>query len=164
MALSIQTEAAGHRRELRPTAALRQAWYWYLSLAFLPFLTFLAVVITLNYHDGALRKVLSDWRNTAFIVPIVFLFVMGPISFLVRSRLFRSYWRGEPVTPRNYLLGMLAVWTTFEIASRLLSLLGCFVSNSLRPACCSTTFLASIHVLCQPLAQRAGHGSAHRKR
>jgi hypothetical protein len=79
-------------------------------------------------------------RNTMFIAAIAFLFIMGPVSFVIRSRLFRSYWRGEPVNPRDYLLGMLVVWMTFEIGG-LLSLAGCLLSNSLLP--CLLPALAS---------------------
>ena len=67
-----------------------------------------------------------------FIGSIAFLVVAAPIAFAVRSRLFRSFWRGEGVNPRKYLTGMLVVWFTFE-AGGLLSLTGCLLSNSLLP-------------------------------
>lgn len=130
MAVSIHRDQAGRpRHDLTPGAAVRQAWYWYLCLLFVPFVLFVAVVTVLNYRDGAAHQSL---RNIWFIAPIAFMIIAGPIAFAIRSRLFRSYWRGEGVTPRHYLMGMLVVWFTFEIGG-IMSLSGCLISNSLVP-------------------------------
>ncbi|HZL36234.1 MAG TPA: hypothetical protein VFC78_13030 [Tepidisphaeraceae bacterium] len=131
MAVSIPSDASGHHQsELTAGSALRRAWYWYISLLFVPFAMFVAVLIDLNRAEGTA----GHWRikNGWFIGAIAFLIVATPIAFWIRSRFFRSYWRGEVVSPRHYLTGMLILWLTFE-AGGLLSLLGCFVSNSLLP-------------------------------
>ena len=131
MAVIIHPHADGHgERDLSPSAALRYAWYWYLSLLFVPFLMFLAVITTLNYKEGTPSHMVL--RNWWFVSAIVFQIVAGPIAFWLRSRLFRAYWRGEAVSPRHYLQGMLIVWITFELGG-LLSLIGCLASNSLLP-------------------------------
>jgi hypothetical protein len=131
VAISIHSGTAGHhRRELTPNGALRQAWYWYLSLLFVPFLLFVAVFLIRNYKEG-LQAPMSI-RNAWFIGSIAYMVIAAPIAFVIRSRLFRSYWRGEGVAPRAYLSGMLVVWFTFEIGG-IVSLIGCLASNSLTP-------------------------------
>ncbi len=131
MAVSIHRDEAGRpRHDLTPASALRQAWYWYLSLLMVPFVLFIAVVVTLNYHEGTPAH--QSMRSVWFIASIAFMVVAGPIAFAIRSRLFKSYWRGEGVDPRHYLMGMLIVWFTFEIGG-IVSLIGCLASNALVP-------------------------------
>jgi hypothetical protein len=131
VAVSIHRDEAGRpRHDLTPGAALRQAWYWYLSLLFVPFALFVAVVVILNYREGTAAH--QSLRGIWLIASIAFMIIAGPIAFVIRSRLFKSYWRGEGVSPRHYLLGMLVVWFTFEIGG-IVSLIGCLASNSLVP-------------------------------
>jgi hypothetical protein len=131
MAVSIHPDVAGRpRRELTPNAALRHAWIWYITLLFIPFALFMAVVITLTYRSGAAPP--SPLHAPWFIGAIAFLVIAAPIAFTIRSRLFRSYWRGQGVNPRDYLTGMLVVWLTFEIGG-IISLIGCLVTNNLMP-------------------------------
>jgi hypothetical protein len=128
VAIGIHSGAAGHqRRELTPNGALRHAWYWYISLLFVPFLLFLAVFLIRNYREG-LQSSFSV-RNAWFIGSIAYMVLAAPIAFTIRSRLFRSYWRGEGVAPRDYLAGMLVVWFTFEIGG-VVSLIGWLASGS----------------------------------
>ena len=132
MATSVSPHLPEHHHDggLRPSAAFRPAWFWYLALLFIPFLMFVAVFMTLQHREGALPH--QSMRNAWFIGSILFLLLAAPIAFAVRSRLFRSYWRGEAVAPRAYLAGMLIVWGTLEIGG-LLSLVGCLMSNSMTP-------------------------------
>jgi hypothetical protein len=123
-------QAAVARHELSPGAALRAAWYWYIALLFIPFLLFLVLMISQGYRH--VTAVNPTSRNAWFLAAILFLLVAAPASFVVRSRLFRSYWHGRGVSPRSYLLGMMIVWMTFE-AGGIISLLGCMVTNSLVP-------------------------------
>jgi hypothetical protein len=58
--------------------------------------------------------------------------VVIPIAFFFRSWIFRSYWEGEAVAPREYMIGCIALWASIEIGG-LLALLGCIVSGSLIP-------------------------------
>jgi hypothetical protein len=99
-------------------------------LLFVPFILTMAVIIKLNYFDGvaARHSVSTGW----FIAALAFMLVGGPVAFGIRSRLFRSYWRGQGVSPRAYLQGMLCVWMVFEIGG-VISLVGCLMSNSLLP-------------------------------
>jgi len=148
VAVSIPVQSAGDRQpsHLSPSAALRHAWVWYLALGFIPFGMALAIIAALSLRDGppAPMSVKSAW----FIGAILFQLIVGPIAFVVRSRMFRSYWQGHPVDSRTYLRGMLVVWMAFEIGG-LLSLLGCFMSNSLvpclLPAIAAFMFFASLY-------------------
>lgn len=121
---------------------MRQAWYWYLSLLFVPFLLFLAVFIIRNDSNENLHASLSV-RAAWFIGSIAYMVIAAPIAFTVRSRFFRSYWRGEAVAPYDYLTGMLIVWLTFEVGG-IVSLIG-WLSGSLQcilPAIAAFLFFA----------------------
>jgi hypothetical protein len=61
-----------------------------------------------------------------------YLIVAVPLSFFGRSRLFKAYWSGAPVTPGKYLMGMLTMWVTLEIGG-VFALVGCVASHSLLP-------------------------------
>lgn len=115
---------------ITPTAALRQAWIWYLALAFIPFILFCSAVIYLNYNSEIPAGIV--FRGGWFFGSIAFMLVAGPIAFAARSHLFRPYWRGEPVAPKSYLRGMLLTWFAFEIGG-ILALTGCFMTSSLLP-------------------------------
>ena len=53
MTITIHSDVTRHRpRELTPNGALRHAWYWYLSLLFVPFLFFLAVLLIRNCKES----------------------------------------------------------------------------------------------------------------
>jgi hypothetical protein len=94
MATTIRTGAAEDRpQKLTQNGALRRAWCWYLSLLFFPFPIFLAICFTRNgelvLHPSAAIG------NAWFIGAIAYLIIAAPIAFALRSRLFRSYWRGS---------------------------------------------------------------------
>ena len=128
---SIHSNLSGHaKRELHPGAALRQAWYWYITLLFIPFVVAMGVIVSLNYRETAVSNLALSrgW----FVASLAFMLVAGPIAFGIRSRLFRSYWQGQGVEPRHYLMGMITVWMAFELGG-LMSLVGCLMSNSLLP-------------------------------
>ena len=160
MAISITSEISGHHQQspLTPSAALRHAWAWYITLGFIPFATCLGVITALNFRDGpkAGLPLMSYW----FIGSIIFLLVAGPIAFTIRSRLFRSYWHGEAVHPRTYLQGMLIVWLAFEFGG-LLSLVGCLMTNSLvpclMPAIASFMFFAFLYPNGRAMARPIGN-------
>lgn len=128
---NIPSDAAHHdRRELTSGAALRHAWIWYITLLFIPFAVFVALVADLNSQGPGAHH----WglKNGWFLGAIGFMIVTLPLAFMIRSRMFRPYWQGRAVPPRSYLAGMLTLWITLEI-SGILSLAGCFVSQSLMP-------------------------------
>ncbi|MDB5174898.1 MAG: hypothetical protein JWN51_3671 [Phycisphaerales bacterium] len=138
MALSIPSGPAEiSRNELTPRAALKRAWVWYLVMLLVPFLLFVTVVVTLMESTNPRHMTMMDaW----FLGSIGFLILAAPAAFALRSRYFRPYWRGEVVSPRSYLTGMLIVWSAFE-AGGIISLLGCLAGHSLLP--CLIPALAS---------------------
>ncbi|HWE01589.1 MAG TPA: hypothetical protein VG326_04200 [Tepidisphaeraceae bacterium] len=158
MSISPQVSGSHSHSTPTPSGALRQAWVWYLILGFIPFAASLGVMSALTLHDGpkAPLRVLSGW----FIGAILLLLIIGPIAFTIRSRMFRSYWRGEAVNPRTYLHGMLVVWFAFELGG-LFSLVGCLMSNSivpcLLPAIAAFMFFASLYPNGRAMARPTGN-------
>ncbi|MDB5321751.1 MAG: hypothetical protein JWN40_3382 [Phycisphaerales bacterium] len=128
---AIATEHVHRTPDLTPQTALRYAWWVYLTMLVLPFLMFLYVASSLMGETGVERRdrpLADGW----FIASVVYMVVIAPASFFVRSRFFRDYWTGKCVAPRQYLKGMIVVWATLEIGG-LLSLFGCLMSRSLLP-------------------------------
>jgi len=109
-------------------AALRRAWAWWLALLVIPFVFFLSLLLYLS-----LGPVKDPFIARAFFVAsVVWLGIAVPISFFIRARYFKDYWAGGLTKPADYLRGSLSVWVTIEIGG-LISLIGCFMSNSLTP-------------------------------
>jgi hypothetical protein len=117
--------------DLTPQQALRNAWIGYGVMLALPFLAFLYVAAWMMRHSGVDRRDLP-LANGWFIASVVYMVLVPAASFFLRSRYFRKYWKGERVSPRDYLKGMYVVWGALEIGG-LLSLFGCFMSRSLLP-------------------------------
>lgn len=109
-------------------ATLRRAWAWWLVLLVIPFVLFLALLVYLSFGPPKLPQV----GRIFFILSVVWLGAVVPASFFLRARYFRDYWAGGLCKPHDYLRGTLIVWVTVEIGG-LLSLMGCFLSNSLMP-------------------------------
>jgi hypothetical protein len=67
-----------------------------------------------------------------FIGVMIYMAIGVPAAFFWRSRMFKGYWSGKVVSPRNYLLGMFTIWAALEFGG-ILALLGCLVSSTLLP-------------------------------
>lgn len=134
MALSIHPHAANipepGRRVLTPNEAMRQAWYGYVTLLLIPFVLFLGLVTALDYHQAPATSI--TYKIIWMSVCIAFLILTVPLAFFYRAHLFKPYWEGHGVSPRNYIWGMLAVWMAFE-AGGILSLFACYLCNALLP-------------------------------
>jgi hypothetical protein len=118
------------RNELQPQTALKYAWFVWLTMLAIPFLYFLYVVWSMmSAQTSAPDRWLGDkW----FITSVVYMVLVAPGSFFVRSRLFRNYWKGQPVPPRDYLKGMFTAWGALELGG-ILSLSGCLATGALLP-------------------------------
>ncbi len=110
--------------------SMRVAWWAWFGMLVLPFLIFLAVLITLQQTGGPGAD--TTWGSRWFIANIIFLGVTVPLGFWLRGRLFSRYYQGEAVDPRKYLIGMLSVWIPLVLGG-LLSLVSIYVSRSLTP-------------------------------
>jgi hypothetical protein len=117
------------RTHLTPGQALKIAWACWMGLLAVPALVFLAVMWRLLDDDLTGDVALAQkW----FIFTMVYLAIMVPLAFFMRSRDFRDYYQGKVVSPGAYLRGMLTVWLACEIGG-LIALIGCLVTGTLLP-------------------------------
>lgn len=126
------TPAAGTApsTQLSVDAAMQIAsWTWF-GLLTLPFVLFIAVV----WHQMSLEGTIPDENSagTWFISSMAYMAVGVPAAFFLRSRLFKGYWSGQLVSPKNYLAGMILIWCALELGG-LLSLAGCLATGKLLP-------------------------------
>jgi hypothetical protein len=124
--LSAKVRSAGRGREV----VLRDAWLAYLVMLMLPFAV-LAVGIARLSGNGTTPTV-GHHANRWFLLTMAYLAVAFPAALFFRRHLCIAYFRGEPVAPRHYLIGMLAVWLILEVGM-ILSIVGCYVSVSFFP-------------------------------
>jgi hypothetical protein len=119
----------GGSHELTVGTSIKVAWWTWLVLLLAPFLLFMFVAYRLTDSTAVRNQPLaSAW----FVGTMIYLIVAAPASFFIRSRLFRPYWNGSVVPPRNYLMGMTIVWLSLEVGG-ILSMVGCLMSNSILP-------------------------------
>lgn len=109
-------------------STLRRAWAWWLTLLVVPFMLFLTLLLYLSMSPP---KDMAIGR-AYFVVSVFWLGAVVPASFFIRARFFRDYWAGGVCKPADYLRGTLSTWIAIEIGG-LISLIGCFMSNSLTP-------------------------------
>ena len=115
--------------QLTPAHALRIAWACWMTLLALPALLFLAVMWRLLDDDLAGDVATAQkW----FIFSMVYLAIMVPVSFFIRSRDFKHYYQGKVVSPGADLRGKLTVWLSCEIGG-IIALIGCLYTNTLLP-------------------------------
>jgi hypothetical protein len=125
---AVDQEADG--QQFSVDAALQIAWWIWFALLAIPFVVFLAVIWHLMDSDGtsANLKLAQFW----FIAVMGYMALGVPGAFFWRSRIFRGYWTGRFVSPRDYLVGMGTIWMSLEIGG-LIALIGCLASHTLLP-------------------------------
>ena len=115
-----------------PSAAmtLRRAWVIWFALLVSPFILFLVTVWKLMDEEGSIASpaLARGW----FLGSMTYLAVVVPAAFFWRSRIFKAYWSGQVVAPRDYLKGMFTVWFALETGS-IFGLIGCLVSGRVLP-------------------------------
>jgi hypothetical protein len=141
-----------------PGGAYALAWgIWFVYLV-TPMFLFLA---TLLYLLAKPTTMAITPGQTWFLAMMLMLAPGVPLVFYIRGKLFfYGYLNGRSVTPRQYIYGMVMVWTWIELIG-LLSLAGCIVSGSLAP-CVIPALMAFIVFLTQwpnatALANHTGH-------
>src|SRR4051812_38377709 len=110
--------------------ALRIVWASWLALLSIPALMMLVVMWTLLDDDTPMKD--PAFAQQWFLACMTFLAIAVPAAFFWRSREFKSYWDGKPVSPSHYLRGMLIVWLTMEVGG-LMALAGCLMTGGLLP-------------------------------
>jgi hypothetical protein len=140
---------------LPPSAAMRRAWIAWLIMLVVPFLLFVVAVwyATWIREGGSSHTTLNQvW----FIIAMIYLIVVVPASLFWRSHIFKAYWQGNTVSPRNYLHGMISVWVALEIGG-LFSHVGCIVGGSLVPCLLPALIAFMFYILMWP----NGHAMSH---
>ena len=131
MATQSANPIASPSRPLSVDVALQIAWWTWFLLLTAPFVVFLAVVWQLMDSEAATtinRNVEQGW----FVGSMAYMGLGVPAAFFWRSRIFKGYWAGKVIPPRDYLIGMGTIWLALELGG-LLALVGCLVSNTLLP-------------------------------
>jgi hypothetical protein len=117
------------KTQLCVDSALQIAWWTWFVLLAMPFVVFLAVVWRLIDSEVAGNEPLAQmW----FVTSMLMLAVGVPLAFFWRSRIFKGYWVGHVVSPKDYLVGMATIWISLEICG-LFALAGCLVTGTLLP-------------------------------
>jgi hypothetical protein len=127
---SGQQSVASSRSHLTPSDALRFAWWCWLSVLLVPFFLFLYTTWSMMGEETVETN--GTLAHTWFIANMAYIAIAVPLAIAWRSYVFRDYWKGDCVSPRNYLFGMMSVWITLEIGG-MMGLIGCLLTHSLIP-------------------------------
>jgi len=126
--------ASGVKPGLGCDSALHIAWGLWITMLAIPFVTFIVMIWALM---GSSEGSGEPQGNTVlahkwFIAAMAYMAICVPGAFFLRSRMFKGYWSGQIIAPREYLLGMSTIWAALELGG-LFSLLGCIITNTLLP-------------------------------
>ena len=114
---------------LSPRAALRLAWLgWGILLAG----PFLLLQVLVWYVPASEMSRLYAPTTFWFLAAMAYLIVVVPALFFVRGHLFRDYWMGRPVPPRNYVIATIVMGAALALGG-IISLIGCMVTASFMP-------------------------------
>jgi hypothetical protein len=129
--MRVTTESSDPRPQpLDPMAALKRAWIWYLALFFTP-VVLLALFGWARLLDTAPR--LDPYHARAgFIASLFWIGFVGAAGFWLQERAFASYYKGIPVSPRDYLRGKLTCWICL-LSGALIACILVFLSQALFP-------------------------------
>lgn len=129
-----QPASAGSQRSvaqaLSADLAMRIAWRTWFALLSVPFALF--VITVWRMMLGGVSPAESPLARTWFIVTMIYLAIAVPSAMFRRSHLFKGYWSGRAVQPREYLLGMITIWLALFIGG-LMAVMGCLVTRTLVP-------------------------------
>lgn len=118
------------RDSMSEARALRIAWLSWLIMLIVPFVLFMIVVWYLTWISKSPPA--ATLSQVWFLAASLYLILAVPGALFWRGHVFRAYWDGVAVAPRNYVNGMLTVWVALEIGG-IFSLVGCMVTQSLLP-------------------------------
>lgn len=118
-------------RPMTAQEAMKQAWIAWLVMLVIPFVLFVIVIWYLSWihsNPDNNNMVAQVW----FIIATAYMVLVVPAALFWRSHIFRAYWQGQTVAPRDYVHGMVSVWLALEIGG-VFALVGCIVSGNLMP-------------------------------
>ncbi|MGF1632371.1 MAG: hypothetical protein ACFCVE_00850 [Phycisphaerae bacterium] len=110
---------------------MRSAWILWLAMLLAPMLLLLVVVFILGQRTlqaGDVQQAAYTWFTVLSIITALII----PLSFFLRRLLFKKYFQGRPVSPKNYLAGMAIVWTPL-VAIGVASMIACLLVETLIP-------------------------------
>ncbi len=116
--------------ELERSNALSAAVWAWRGLIAIPLVAFLVVIATSGL--GPTSGWLHGWGLIFLVVALLWLALVTPPVYILRSHCFRAAWRGKPIDPPSYVRGLVTVWVVLEIIV-MLSLASCVASGSLLP-------------------------------
>lgn len=110
--------------------SLRRAWIYYGLMFFTP-VVLLALFGWARLMDMTSR--LDPYHaRTGFVATLFWIGITGPLGFWLQERAFASYYKGVPVSARDYLRGKLVVWTCL-VSGAVVACVLVFLSQSLFP-------------------------------
>ena len=128
--VASRQSVASSQSTLTPSDALRLAWWCWLSFLLVPFFMFLYTCWSMMGDEAVEPNGMLS--HTWFIANMAYIAVAVPLAIAWRSYIFRDYWKGDCVSAKSYLVGMMGVWITLEIGG-VMGLVGCMLTHSMIP-------------------------------
>lgn len=124
--------SAGSTPDSGPSATLtlRRAWVIWFALLGSPSILLLVTVWKLMDEEASVAS--PAFARAWFLGSMAYLALVIPAAFFWRSRIFKAYWSGQVVAPRDYLKGMLTIWLALETGG-VIGLIGCLLSGRALP-------------------------------
>lgn len=110
--------------------ALRRAWVAWIGMLLFPAVVCVYVIWSVSRGSAPPKSEHSAQVWFVFAMAYMAIAIVGAMFW--RSRLFKSYWRGEKVSPGAFLKGSLILWIAIEIGG-LLGLIACASTHGLLP-------------------------------
>lgn len=107
--------------------ALGVAWTIWIVLLLVPY-----AVLPLALHSIVTGVSKADAADRWFLAIMMYLALGVPLAFLLRSWLFRPYWRRGSVSPLAYVCAMTSLWLVLAIAG-LTAQLVCLATATFAP-------------------------------
>lgn len=108
MTMRITSETTLRREPLDAQSALKQAWIWYAAILAVPFVAIVCHAVA-RVIDA--QPFISEHASrVGFVATLLWIGLSGAVGFLGQEYYFASYFKGQPVTPKEYLTGKVFAW------------------------------------------------------
>lgn len=108
MTMRITSETTLRREPLDAQSALRRAWVWYIACLAVPFV--MIVCHAAGKVIDAQPFISEQVSRIGFVATLFWIGLSGAAGFLGQEYYFASYYKGQPVTPKEYLKGKVITW------------------------------------------------------